>query len=205
MTKPAIIVSIVVMISSPIVADNLLVNPNFDDPDQLDGWTCTTNYGTAVWSPEDLAGSIGSGSMEHHVAAGSDNQSVRCSQCVAVNEFWDYFASVWFFWPDDPDVFQVGSTRIAFQFYSDASCMTIVPGGEVQIEYPVLDTWIHLVSDVVTAPAGAAFAGVFVFTWQNNANEPVRARLDDVVFKDTSLFRDNFDSGNVNGWSSSVP
>lgn len=205
MTRAEVIAFIVALISSTAAAQNLLVNPNFDVPDQLDGWACTTSYGTTVWSQEDLMGSVGSGSMEHHVVAWSDNQKVRCSQCLAVNELWEYVASVWFFWPDDPDVFQNGSTRISFQFFSDANCTTTVPVGEIQIGYPVLDTWQHLVSDAVTAPAGALSAGVYVFTWQNTAHEPVRARLDNIVFSDTALFRDNFEGGGVGAWSSSVP
>jgi len=205
MVRSTIIVAIAVVIAVPTLAQNLLVNPGFDVPDQLTGWTCRTTYGTALWSPEDLLGSVGSGSMEHEVSATSDNQSVRCSQCVPVEEFWDYVASAWFFWPDDPDVSQLGSTRISFQFYSDANCTTTLPAGEVQVGYPILDTWLHLVSDTVTAPAGATSAGVYVFTWQTTGNQPVRARLDDIVFSDTALFRDGFESGDVDGWSSAVP
>ncbi len=205
MVRSTIIVTIAVLIASPALAQNLLVNPGFDVADQLDGWTCRTTYGTALWSPEDQLGSVGSGSMEHEVSATSDSQSVRCSQCVPVDELWEYVVSAWFFWPDDPDVSQLGSTRISFQFYSDANCTTTLPVGEVQIGHPILDTWLHLVSDAVIAPAGAASAGVFVFTWQNLANEPVRARLDDLDFSIAPIFRDGFESGGVDAWSDSVP
>ena len=205
MTRSAIFVAIVVLIAAPSGAQNLLTNPGFDVPDQLNGWTCRTTYGTSVWSPHDHLGSPGSGSMENEVSATSDNQSVRCSQCVPVHQHLAYAASVWCFWPDDPDVSQQGSTRISFQFYSDADCIDVIPVGEVQSTYPTLDTWLHLVSDEVDAPAGAMSAGVFVFTWQTLANQPVRARVDDVEFSTTALFWDDFESGGLDAWSDSTP
>jgi hypothetical protein len=99
----------------------------------------------------------------------------------------------------------MGSTRITFQFFSDTNCSTPLTGGGLKIGYPILDTWLHLVSDEVSASAGAMSAGVYLFTWQNFANEPVRAHLDDIVFADTTLFWDDFESGGVGAWSSSVP
>ena len=48
-------------------------------------------------------------------------------------------------------------------------------------------------------------AKVFVFTWQDLANEPVRARLDDLEFSTTTLFRDGFETGDLTEWSGSVP
>ena len=99
----------------------------------------------------------------------------------------------------------MGSTRITFQFYSDTNCSNPLSGGVGKVGYPILDTWLHLVSVEASAPAGAISAGVFVFTWQDLANEPVRAHLDDIVFADTTLFWDDFESGGVGAWSSSVP
>ena len=205
MVRSTIVISIAIMITSPALAQNLLVNPGFDVPDQLNGWTCTTTDGIAYWSPDDRLGSAGSGSMEHEVSGTSDDDRVRCSQCVPIDEYLPYVASAWFFWPDDPDVSQVGSTRITFQFYSETDCSVPLSGGVGRVGYPILDTWLHLVTVELTAPTGAMSAGVFVFTWQDLANEPVRARLDDIDFSTTSLFRDGFESGDVDAWSFSTP
>jgi len=191
--------------AGPAMAQNLLVNPGFDVPDQLTGWICTTSHGVATWSPDDRLGSPISGSMQNDVTATEDNRNVRCSQCVPVNEQFGYIASTWFFWPDDPDVSQQGSTRISFAFYSDANCTVFAGDGDVESKSPILDTWLHLESEEVVAPIGAVAAKVFVFTWQNNANQPVRARLDDLDFSTTTIFRDGFESGDTTAWSNTVP
>ncbi|MGB5160801.1 MAG: hypothetical protein WBP10_13035 [Thermoanaerobaculia bacterium] len=193
------------VMAGPAMTQNLLVNPGFDVSDQLAGWTCTTNNGVTTWSPDDRLVSPTSGSMQNDVTATDDNRNVRCSQCVPVNEQFGYIASTWFFWPDDADVSQQGSTRISFVFYSDADCTVIAGDGDVEIKAPILETWLHLESEEAVAPIGAVAARVFVFTWQNNANQPVRARLDDLDFSTTTRFRDGFESGDTSAWSSSVP
>ncbi len=64
---------------------------------------------------------------------------------------------------------------------------------------------IYLESDESIAPTGALSAMVYVFTWQNLTGQPVRARLDDLDFSTTTLFRDGFESGGTGEWSSAVP
>ncbi len=193
------------VIAGPAMAQNLLVNPGFDATDQLSGWTCTTTNGVATWSPDDRLDSPTSGSIQHDVTATADNRHVRCSQCVPVNEQFGYLASTWFFWPDDSDVSQQGSTRISIVFYTDASCTVNAGGGDIEIKSPILETWLHLETEEVVAPIGAVAANIHVFTWQNNAHQPVRARLDDLDFRTTTVFRDGFESGDTSAWSSSVP
>lgn len=189
----------------PATAQNLLVNPGFDEPDQITGWTCDTLYGTAEWSPLDHLGAPGSGSMEHEVNASTDNQKVRCWQCVAVDELTPYLGEVWFFWPDDPDVSQIGTTRMSLNFFFDSNCNDYTGVYDVAVGYPVLDAWQVLRTDELTAPEGTQSASVYVFTWQNLANEPVRARLDDVDLRTTLIFRDGFESGDLTEWSASAP
>jgi len=172
MVRSTIIVAVAILITVPALAQNLLVNPGFDVADQLNGWTCTTSYGVASWSSEDRLGSSESGSLVHDVTAALNNKTVWCVQCVPVNELWSYVASGWYYWPDDPDVSQTGSSRWTVYYYSDI---------------------------------GAMSALVYFITWQNTANEPVRARIDDLEFSTTTLFRDDFESGGVDGWSFSTP
>ena len=211
MLRKTLIVGSLLMAAGPVFAQNLLVNPGFDEPDQLTGWTCVSNYGQASWSPNDSLGLAGSGSMEHNVAAPIVNRTVKCSQCVPVTELWTYGMSGWHFWPDDdPDVSQIGSSRLSFLFYSDTDCTPSSYLGVSEVAFwarpPLaLDTWHHLVSDEVMAPAGSTSAKVSFVTWQNLANEPVRARLDDLDFSTTPLFRDGFETGNLTEWSASVP
>ncbi len=79
MARPAIAISIVLMITSPVLAQNLLFNPGFDTADQLDGWTCTSSDGLASWSSEDRSGSPVSGSMQHDVDGAANNAKVWCA------------------------------------------------------------------------------------------------------------------------------
>lgn len=201
MVRSTLCLAIAVIVTAPVSAQNLLVNPGFDVPDQLTGWTCTTTSGVASWSMVDRLGSPTSGSMQHDVSADADDRSVRCTQCVPIVENDGYIASAWYYWPDDPGVFQTGSTRVTFSFYNDAGCTVNAGGGVGKIAFPVLDTWVHVNSPEGIAPAGSVAAGVFFFTWQYNANEFVRARLDDLDFSTTTIFRDGFESGDITAWS----
>lgn len=205
MVRSTLCLAIAVIVTAPVSAQNLLVNPGFDLPDQLTGWTCTTASGVTSWSMEDRMGSPTSGSMQHDVSADVDDRSVRCTQCVPIDENDGYIASAWYYWPNDSGVFQSGSTRITLTFYNDVGCSVNAGGGVGRNGYPVLDTWVHLSSPEAIAPAGSVAAGVFFFTWQDTANEFVRARLDDLDFSTTTIFRDGFESGTMSAWSDSEP
>jgi hypothetical protein len=205
MARFTIAFSIALMITSPVIAQNLLVNPGFDDPDQLDGWTCTTSDGIAFWSPDDHAGSVGSGSMQHEVSGTTDDLRVRCWQCVPARQNWPYAGSAWYYWPDDSDVSQDGKTVITVSFFSDAGCTVSLGGGGGKNAGPVLDTWVQAVTSELIAPGGTMSAGFYVFTWQYNADQPVRARLDDLVFSPIILFWDDFESGGTGRWTATSP
>lgn len=187
----------------PLAAQNLVVNPDFDDTDQITGWTCTATYGLPSWSTEDREGSATSGSMQHDVSADSNNQTVECDQCLAVTELHSYVASMWNFWPSDVDVTQDGSSRITFGFFSDPSCTNLVEWGSIGVNpFPLysLDTWVPLKTGEAVAPIGAAYALLRFVTWQDLADEPVRARIDDIDFRTTTIFLDGFESGSTGAW-----
>ncbi len=206
MDKGTIIIAAVVMFAAPATAQNFLVNPGFDAADQLDGWTCSTFDGVATWNAEDRNGSPDSGSMQHDVDGAANNAKVRCEQCVPVTELKSYIISAWHYWPDDPDVAQIGTTRLSISYYSDAGCSSILEVGPTKTgNHVALDTWYYLESDEWTAPQGAQSAMVYVFTWQNFSGQPVRSRLDDLSFAFAAFFLDGFESGDLSGWSSSVP
>jgi hypothetical protein len=143
--------------------------------------------------------------MQHDVTAALDNQKVRCMQCVAVDELVTYLGSVWFYWPDDPDVSQQGTTRMSFNFFSDPDCTVDTGVAEIAVAHPTLDRWLELRTEALEAPAGAASAAVYVFTWQDLANQPVRARLDDLSFRTASIFQDGFETGSPSQWSTWTP
>ncbi len=201
MVRVAALTIVASLIVLPLTAQNLLVNPGFDNTDQLDDWTCTISNGVASWSAEDLFGSTTSGSMRHDVSAGSDNQTIVCRQCVPVVELNAYVPSMWFFWPDNPAFSQLGSSRISYNYYSDATCSAYLGPGDVEAPNPAaLDTWLYLHADETVAPPGSQSAMVNLVTWQNFAGQPVRAHIDDVDFRTTTIFRDGFESGTTNAW-----
>ena len=201
MVRVAVVIAIAIFSALPLAAQNLLVNPGFDNVDQLDGWSCSTANGNATWSPEDRSGSATSGSMQHDVTAASDNRYLWCNQCVPVDEFETYVASMWVYWPDDPDVTQGGSPRIEVDFHANTTCDSFLHLGDIQtMGYPLYDTWNFLSTNPATAPAGAQSALLFLLTWQDLADEPVRARIDDVDFHSTTIFSDGFESGDTIAW-----
>jgi len=206
MTRLAIAFSIVLMITSPVVAQNLLVNPGFDNPDLLTGWACSTIHGQANWVAADRLGVPTSGSMEHFVTGGSNNLTVSCLQCVPVEELYAYAFSTWYYWPDDPDVVQDGTTRLSLVFYDNGDCTSSTGVASVKVgHHPSLDTWYQLVSAEITAPVGTTSALVTVTTWQDLGGDWVRAWLDDLDFSTTTLFRDGFESGGTGAWSITSP
>lgn len=204
MARVATITIVVVLIALPLTAQNLLVNPGFDNADQLTGWTCTTGYGLATWSPFDRLGSGISGSMQTDLSETTTNKAITCIQCVPVTELNSYVASTWLNWPDDADVNQDGSSRIRVGFFSDAGCTTAIEWCPIKFAYypgQPLGVWIFLPTVECVAPVGSVAARVIITTWQDPANEPVRARIDDVDFRTTTIFRDDFESGNTNPWN----
>jgi len=206
MARLTIAVSIVLTFASPLVAQNLLVNPGFDNPDLLTGWTCSTTYGQAQWIPDDRLGAPTSGAMEHFVTGGSNNLTVSCLQCVPVEELYAYAFSTWYYWPDDPDVTQDGSTRLVLIYYSNPDCTSSTGVSSVEVgHHPSLDTWYQLISAEITAPAGTTSALVTVTTWQDLGGDWVRTRLDDLDFSTTTLFRDGFESGGSGAWTTTFP
>jgi len=209
MLRKTLIIGLLLIASGSVFAQNLMVNPGFDNADLLTGWTCDETSGAASWSLLDSLGSLDSGSMEHNVAAPYNNATVKCSQCVPVSELWTYVMSGWHFWPDAA-VEQNGSVRWSLVFYSDTDCTPSsilgYPSATIGSRPPLaLDTWHHLVSDEFMAPAGSLSAGIGVITWQNIADEAVRTHLDDLDFSTTTLFRDGFETGDLSEWSASAP
>lgn len=209
MVRLTIAAALVLLIAGPAFTQNLLTNPGFDDANQLAGWTCNTIHGDLTWSSEDRSGSTTSGSMQHDLSAAGNNLDLSCSQCVPITELTDYVASMWYFWPDDADVAQDGSARITTVFYADAGCNVVAGYGPFKYGFfpgQPLDTWLQLKTDEGLAPAGSVAALVTVVTWQDLADEPVRARIDDIVLAAViPIFSDDFESGGIGAWSSSVP
>ncbi len=91
-------------------------------------------------------------------------------------------------------------------FYSNIDCTSSTGVSTVKIgNHPSLETWYQLFSAEITAPAGTSSALVIVATWQNLGDHWVRARLDDLDFSTTTLFRDDFESGGTGAWATTFP
>lgn len=207
MGRITIIAAAAILLAMPAIAQNLLVNPGFSLADQLTGWTCTTTNGLASWSALDRLNTPDSGSMQHDTASPSNNAYMWCAQCVLVGEGQEHIASGWYYWPDDPDVSQQGSTRASFWFLENLDCTGTSVPGPTETSNPVLDTWTHFQTDAVAVPTGFQSAIVYFGTWQNLADEPVRVRLDDLDFRVNPdfIFADGFESGGTGAWSTTSP
>ena len=175
-------IAFVVLSTTIAGAQNLLVNPGFDQASQLTGWSCTSTYGTATWSSDDRSGAPGSGSVQHDMDNSTNNRSMWCAQCVPVNGGWEYVASGW--------------------YYEDVGCTGTNFIGPNEIVSPVPDTWTAVSTDVSAAPVGYQSAIVYFISWQNLAGEPIRVRLDDLDFSAHGLiFDDGFESGDTTAWN----
>ena len=185
-----------------VLANNLLVNPNFD-ADLSPGWTeFPVSPDVIQHSPDDAAMTPTSGSAEVTLDALSDFYAV--SQCLAVVDSQAYFLG--------------GKTRIGgsapvdapfaygqVQFYFSTNCGIDPLGTEVFSNFVVGDTaggWMPVDVGPVPPPAGSRSAKVSFVVAKDTASQFL-VGFDDTYFYTAAelLFADGFESGDLNSWS----
>lgn len=169
-------VLLVLAAATPLAAQNLLTNSNFNR--NLNGWVAGPG---ASWSSADAEGSTRSGSG---LGTNSSDEAalalLQLSQCVPVNAGQTYQAGTLVLVPGGQQ--RTGFVAVTVQWFAEEAC-----GG------PVLDVtelgdisssvaWQPIASSNVTAPTGASSANLAFFVGKNEAGGTFSAHFDDTFF-----------------------
>lgn len=184
---------IVLACQSATASENLLVNPSFDDVDQLGGWIVNVNR-IAQWDSADEQGLENSGSarLTHDIDGNNGVLSIM-RQCVPVQPNKPYFFGGSIFLPagqaDD-----AGNGRVVAQTYSTSDCT----GGSDSHFTSLLDEvgqWQFAKTLVVTEfDTGSIRINLSVQKF-SGVTEDLDVLFDNVfLYLDNQVFRDSFES-----------
>lgn len=172
-------------------AQNMLVNPDFDN--DLSGWD-----GPAMWDPADAYGSDSSGSATwiNDYAAGG---STIVRQCVNFTQWIEGFdlAAFAFIPSGQPGE---GYTYLTVAFYSDSDCGTYMTGRGSQ-SFSDFDNWV-LVHLTGWTPSGAASVQIAAAN-QKTAPGDFQTYCDAFFFaaNPEMVFADGFETADTSEWS----
>ena len=150
---------------------NLVANGNFDDVDQVDGWT-----ETAVWSAADWQDDPSSGSLVNTAPGGADNALSRYCATVTPGEQIHVRARVRVA-PGQA----AGQVTLRLVFWT-AGCGTSSPVGGAVASDPVAETgnWEFVTLGALDVPATAQGADIQFTVAKTTANGSLTAHLDHV-------------------------
>lgn len=177
---------------SPLHAQNLVLNGEFDD--SLLGWENTGGTSmTAAWSPADANASLQSGSARiTNISPGASN-GVTLSHCVPVNsgQRYAYGGKVRIPSGAGQDIDNVAV--VSLRWYSGPDCTTpnggaVNAGGSPQN----FNQWVSQ-SDTATARPGARSVEVRALLTKFPAGGSFIAHFDDITLTTPSIFQNGFE------------
>jgi len=172
----------------------LLVNPWFDDADQLDGWTVNATR-IAEWNSLDEEGLAGSGSARlTHDTDGNNGVLAIMTQCITVQPYQAYSFGASLFMPvgQDPDA---GRGRVNVGAHATTDCT-----GSVDNHFtPPLDAeigeWQFTESVFATAPDTRSIRVKLSIQKLTGETDDLTVHFDNVFLISDQLFGDGFESG----------
>lgn len=194
-------VIVLALVTAPLGADaQTLVNQTFDL--DVSGWTAWGDASLA-WDPLDAAGSPASGSAFVTNLATTPHGATGAYQCVdGVQEgHWLGFGAQVLI-PDGQA--GTGDAYLLIQWYSAAACQVQISNFSTSSVLWSTPDVFRPVSGWQVAPAGAISARVTLSIRRGDVTGTIAANFDDVYLID-ALFFDDFETGNTDMWSSTVP
>lgn len=172
----------------------LLVNPWFDDADQLDGWLVNAGR-VADWDPldEDGLSSSGSARLTHDID-GNNGVLAILRQCVLVQPYQAYYFGASMLMPSGQDP-EAGRGRVVVRTYASTDCL-----GESSLEFsppldPVLGEWQFTEGLVSTAPDTRSMRVRLSIQKFSGVTDDLTVHFDNVFLMSDQLFGDSFESG----------
>ncbi len=189
------------LVGSGAWSENLVFNPDFDT--DVSGWTAEAEVSIA-WSANDASLDPSSGSAEVTNSVAGANNGRGVNQCVdiAVVEGAAYDFGGKALIPDAQA--RTGSAQVGLRWLAGPGCAGSTVGNQPRRETGTLGTWVELSSTEQIAPAGAASVLFLAFPSKVEAGGSLVAHFDDLYFRNTPLFADGFESGDLTSWSSTT-
>jgi len=181
--------------------ENFAFNPDFDT--DVSGWTAESEVSIA-WSTVNasLDPSSGSAEVTNSVAGGNDGRGVNQCVDVAVVEGAVYDFGGKALIPDAQA--RTGSAQVGLRWLAGPGCSGSTVGSQPRRETGTLGAWVELSATEQIAPAGAASVLFLAFPSKIEAGGSLVAHFDDLYFRNTPLFADGFESGDLTAWSSTT-
>ncbi|MCD4748099.1 MAG: hypothetical protein K8R59_01890 [Thermoanaerobaculales bacterium] len=180
------------------VGAQLVDNGTFDST--VDGWD-EFPKGTIVWDPLDISSSSSSGSAlitNESLTSGDASGPQQCVTGIVGGQEYLVEASVYF--PGSQS--QSGWTRLLIRWYSDI-CFGTQLGLDTTPKASTPDMW-STTGLFVEAPTGAVAVALRLDVWKVEAGGALSAHFDNMIL-DGVVFRDDFESENLDAWSEVVP
>ena len=181
--------------------ENVVFNPGFDT--DVSGWT-VESYVSISWSLMDANLNPASGSAEVTNSSPGPQNGTGITQCLDITPIegaaYDFGGKALI--PDGQA--RTGSAQVGLRWWSGSSCTGSTVGTQPRRATSTLGAWVELSSTEQIAPAGAASAQFVAFPSKVEAGGSLVAHFDDLYFRNTPLFADGFESGDLTRWSSTT-
>ena len=187
------------LIGSGAWSENVVFNPGFDT--DVSGWT-VESYVSISWSLMDANLNPASGSAEVTNSSPGPQNGTGITQCLDITPIegaaYDFGGKALI--PDGQA--RTGSAQVGLRWWSGSNCSGSTVGTQPRRATSTLGAWVELSSTEQIAPAGAASAQFVAFPSKLEAGGSLVAHFDDLYFRNTPLFADGFESGDLTAWSS---
>ena len=188
----AVLILTMTAIAMPAIAQNLVVNPNFDV--DTAGWD-----GPGVFDPHDVDSSPTSGSSTYINTSAGTAGFVFARQCIALDpadigfdvSAWTYVAS------GQP---AAGYARVSLVWYTDTQCSAFLTAHALP-QSGDFDVWERSVGQVFV-PHTAQSVRIMVVNQKFGAGD-FQVFFDAVTLEpnQTMIFNDSFETGSLDAWS----
>ncbi len=194
-------VAITILISTPIMAQNLLTNGSFDT--DIAGWENPYSR-IANWAPLDANDSPISGSAALTNDVMNGGSLTILNQCIEVSagDLVEIAAKIY----HPSGQAGEGTGRLRINFYSDISCSTTIDSWLYAYVPSDLDMW-HDTGRADSAPDTTAAVRLDLAVRGLSGGTQFTAHFDDVSLTATPsvVFVDGFENGDTSAWSSVTP
>ncbi len=191
-------VVVVALGASPVAAQNLLLNGEFDFDVSL--WTVSASPGSVTWSAQDHQGGTGSALLASTDPGTLANKAI--TQCRPAHAGDTYDTRAWYFIPSGQGA--TGYGQLFVNWFDSDTCLTSPLSGVGAPIVTTLDTWEERQILDQIAPAGTIAARVFLQLTKSSAGT-FQLHTDGARLIPHPFFADGFESGDTTGWSLAVP
>jgi len=191
----AVMILIVTTAASPTVAQNLVVNPDFDI--DTSGWS-----GPAAWDTLDVDGSTTSGSATYLITSVGASGAAFALQCVVLDPMIDgYDFSAWTYVASGQTA--TGFARADLWWYTDTLCDSFLSSA-VFSNSSLFDVWEPSGGSAFTPPTALSVRVTAIN--QSFGDGDFQVYVDGFSLEPnlSMIFGDSFESGTLDAWSTYV-